>query len=100
MPQETSYPEEVQVAFFIFGQLKDSFDGMSGTYLGKEWSSCEFFLNLHGIEDPKVIVYFMKLIERIVVKNAADEAERKRKQEERKSKTGGGGKTYTHNVKG
>ena len=41
----------------------------------------------------------MKLIERIVVKNAADEAERKRKQEERKSKTGGG-QTYTHNVKG
>ena len=41
----------------------------------------------------------MKLIERIVVKNAADEAERKRKQEERKSKTGGG-KAYTHNVQG
>lgn len=99
MPQETFYPEEVQVAFFIFGQLKDSFDGMSGTYLGKEWSSCEFFLDLHGIEDRKVTVYFMKLIERIVVKNAADEAERKRKQEERKSKTGGG-KTYTHNVQG
>ena len=58
MPQETLYPEEVQVAFFIFGQLKDSFDGMSGTYLGKEWSSCEFFLNLHEIEDKKTVVFW------------------------------------------
>ena len=40
----------------------------------------------------------MKLYENLLVKNRAEEAERKRKAAEKKSKSAGGGKTYTHNV--
>ena len=99
MPQETFYPEEVQVAFFVYSLLPDRWDGMSGTYLGKDWSPCDFFLNLHDIEDKKVTVFFMKLIERITVRHSSEEADKRRKKEERKSKSGDG-KTYTHNVRG
>ena len=71
---------------------------MSGTYLGKDWSNLEYFFNLYEIEEPKVILYIMKIYENVVVSDRQDEAERKRRAEERKS--AGGGKNFTHNVKG
>ena len=43
-------------------------------------------------------MYFMKMYERIIMQDRAEETERKRKQDERKK--GGDGKNYTHNVKG
>ena len=40
MPLEPSgFPEEVQVAFFMFSCLSDNWDGMSGSYLGKNWDN-------------------------------------------------------------
>ncbi len=99
MPLEsTAFPEEVQVAFFMFSLLSDRWDGMSGTYLGKDWAQCTQLFDLYEVEDRKVILYFMKLYEGTLMKHRMEEAERKRKAEERKSKAGG--KTYTHNVKG
>jgi hypothetical protein len=87
MPLDSSdFPEEVQVAFFIFSLLSDNWDGMSGTYLGKDWTQCTLF--------------FMKLYENIIVSYKSEEAEKKRKAEERKAKSAGGGKQYTHNVRG
>lgn len=101
MPLNTSsFPEEVQVAFFVFGLLSDRWDGMSGTYLGKDWSSCEYIFQLHEIEDRKTIFFFMKIWEAIVMKQRAEDAEKKRKAAERKAENSAGGKTYTHNVRG
>ena len=71
---------------------------MSGTYMGKDWSNIEYFFNLYEIEEPKVILYIMKMYEYVVVSDRQEESERKRKAEERKS--AGGGKNFTHNVKG
>ncbi len=99
MPLDSAdFPVEVQVAFFIYGFLEDNWDGMTGTYLGKNWSTVEYFFNLYEIDEPKVILQFMKMYETIIVEYRAEEAERKRKAEERRSS--GGGKQYTHNVKG
>ena len=99
MPLETSdFPNEVQVAFFIFGFLEDNWDGMSGTYLGKYWSNIEFLFDLHKVEEPKTIMYIMKMWETTLIDYRAEKAERKRKADERRS--AGGGKNYTHNVKG
>ena len=68
MPVDLSgMPDEVQTAFFMFGFLPDVWEGMSGTYMGKDWSSLEYFFNLYEIEEQKVIVTFMKLYERILV---------------------------------
>ena len=95
----SSFPEEVQMAFFIFDMLSDKWDGMSGTYMGKDWVDCSFIIDLYEIEDPKVTLYFAKMYERLVMAFRSEEAEKRRKSEERKSKAGGGN-NYTHNVKG
>ena len=100
MPLETSaFPAEVQVAFFIFDLLSDRWDGMSGTYLGKDWSSIDFLLNLYEVEHPKIIVYFMKTYEILLVNHRAEEADRKRQAEERK-RNASSGKNFTHNIQG
>ena len=100
MPLEASaFPAEDQVAFFVYGYLSDVWDGASGSYMGKNWSHIDTLFKLFEIDDQKVILYFMKMYEGIVVQDRAQEQERKRKADERKRQQASG-KTYTHNVKG
>jgi len=99
MPLDSSeFPEEVQVAFFMFSLLSDSWDGASASYLGKEWSQCPQLFALYEVEDPRTTMYFMKLYENLLVKYRMEKQEEKRKQAERRSQQGG--KSYTHNVQG
>jgi hypothetical protein len=95
---EQDFPAEVQVAFFMFNLLSDVWEGMSGTYMGKDWSSCSLVFDIYQIENRRETLYFMKLYERIIMSYRAEKAERKRKEEERKAKSGG--KKYTHSVNG
>lgn len=100
MPLETSdFPEEIQVAFFIYGMLSDIWDGMSGVYMGKDWSHAAQLFELYEVAQPKVVMYFAKMYERLVMAQKAEEAEKKQKAEERKA-AAGGDKNFTHNVKG
>ncbi len=102
MPLDTStFPAEVQVAFFIFGLLSDRWEGMSGSYLGKDWTNLEYIFKLHEIEpiERPVIFHIMKIYENIIVDYKFKEAEKKRKAEERRANSARG-KTYTHNVRG
>ena len=100
MTLETSaFPVEVQVAFFVFDLLPDRWEGMSGSYLGKDWSSAKFLLDTYEIDDQKSTIYFLKVYETLMVNYRAEKAEQKRKAEERKSQRGGG-KNFTHNVQG
>jgi len=99
MPLELSdFPEEVQVAFFMFSLLPDHWEGMSGTYMGKYWDGLDYFFKVYEVENQKVILYLMKLYENILVSHRAEQSEQKRKAEERRAKSGG--KTYAHNIKG
>lgn len=102
MPLEASdFPEDVQVAFFIYQLLTDRWDGMSGLYLGKDWSSCAFLLDLYEIDNPKEIVFYIKAIEHAAISKDIKDKEKQRKAQERKAKAAsGGGKNFTHNVKG
>ena len=100
MPLDASdFPEEVQVAFFVFNMLSDVWDGMSGSYMGKNWTDVDFIFKVHNIEDSKLVLFFAKMYERLLMTYRAEEADRRRKAEERKSKASGG-KNYTHNVRG
>tara|TARA_E500000081_G_scaffold151242_1_gene181179 strand:+ start:588 stop:890 length:303 start_codon:yes stop_codon:yes gene_type:complete len=100
MPLEASaFPAEVQVAFFVYSYLSDRWEGMSGSYMGKDWSHIDTLFKLFEIDEPKVILYFMKMYEGVIVNHRAEESERKRKAEDRKRQQASG-KTYTHNVKG
>ena len=99
MPLDASeFPEEVQVAFFMFSLLSDKWEGMSGTYMGKDWSQCTQLFEIYKIEDPRTTMFFMKMYEATLVKYRMEKAEEKRIQEERRAQQGG--KTYTHNVRG
>jgi hypothetical protein len=82
----------------MFNLLSDVWEGMSGSYLGKDWSGCDLLFSTYKIEDKRNTLYFMKAYERILMNYRFEEAERKRKEDERKSKSGG--KNFTHNVKG
>ena len=98
MPLEPSdFPEEVQVAFFMFSLLPDHFEGMSGTYMGKYWDGIEYYFKLYEVDDPQTILYIMKLYENEIVKFRHDKAEQKRKSEAAKRNRPSGG--FTHNVK-
>jgi len=102
MPLDSSaFPEEVQVAFFIFSLLSDRYEGMSGTYLGKTWSEFDPVIKVYSFPvEPKVVLYFAKMYEKHLVVYRMEEAEKKRKADERKAKSaGGGGKNYAHNVR-
>jgi len=100
MPLEVSdFPSEVQVAFFIFDFLEDVWDGSSGSYLGKRWGNVEYLFNLYSVDEPKTILYIMKMYEGIIIAYRAEQADKKRKAAERKSASGSTGK-YTHNVTG
>lgn len=89
MPLEPSdFPEEVQVAFFMFSLLPDHWEGMSGTYMGKYWDGIDYFFKLHDVVNPKEILYIMKMYENEIVSYRSEQAERKRKEQERKAKAG------------
>jgi len=92
---QTAFPSEVQVAFFMFSLLSDVWDGNVGMYLGKDWSSADFVFKTYEVESPKEILYFMKMYERELIAQRAEEADRRRKEAERKAKSGG--KNYTPN---
>ena len=101
MPLASSdFPEEVQVAFFIFSVMTDRWEGMSGMYLGKDWNNLDYIFKVYKVSDIKTIFFFLKIYENIVVGYKAEQADKKRKAEERKAKSAGGGKNYTHNVTG
>lgn len=100
MPLEVSdFPSEVQVAFFIYDFLEDVWDGSSGSYLGKRWGNVEYLFDLYEVQEPKTLLYIMKMYEGIVITYRAEQAEQRRKAAERKSASGGA-KQYTHNVTG
>ena len=101
MPIDPSeLPEEVQTAFFIYGLLEDRWDGSSGSYLGKAYSSLEYFFKLYEVLDPKTVLFFIKLYDGLVITNKAEKAESERKAQERKAKaSAGSGKSYTHSIK-
>lgn len=102
MPLELSdFPEEIQVAFFMFSLLPDHWEGMSGTYMGKYWDGIDYFFKLYNVQDPKVVFYFMKIYENKLVQERSNLQTRKRKQQESKAKSASGSnKNYTHNVQG
>lgn len=72
---------------------------MSGSYMGKNWSNIEYFLDLYDIEEKRTTIYILKMYEAIIVEYRVSKAEKKRKADERRA-SASGGKNFTHNVKG
>jgi hypothetical protein len=100
MPLDPSeFPEEVQVAFFMLDQLSDSWDGMSGTYLGKNWDLCEFLFKMYNIENARDIFLFMKMYETCLINHSYEKKEKSSKASAGAPKTPGT-KKYRYNKVG
>ena len=96
MPLDPSvFPEEVHVAFFILSLLPDRWEGMSGTYMGKDWNSAKFLYDMYEVDDPQTITYLAKLYEGKLVGHRAEQQKQKEKQRQAKSNSS----TGKHTVK-
>jgi hypothetical protein len=79
-----SFPYEVQLAFLIHDLLPDRWEGMSGSYLGKDWGAIGAILDSYNIDiDRQIILFFVKAMDNInssiINKNMQKEQKRKEK---------------------
>ncbi len=84
VPMEPQYyPYEVQIAMQIHSLLPDRWDGMSGYYMGKDWSSIDTHLKAHSVEDTVTSLFFIKALEANNMKVMNDNLEKDRKKQEK-----------------
>ena len=86
MPMDSGrFPYEVQLAFLIYDLLPDRWEGMSGSYLGKEWGAIGALLDAYNIEERQIIVFFIKAIDIINSKVINKRLDKDRKKRDKKS---------------
>ena len=85
-PAMDMYPYEVQMAFFIYSLLQDTWDGMNGMYMGKNLSGLAMLLDIYEIEDKKSVVFFLQIIDRERMSSINEEVKRKPDVERGKAK--------------
>lgn len=90
-PEMEDFPHEVQMAFFIYSLMPDRFEGMSGTYMGKDWAALLPLLEIYEIENKKEVVLFLKHIENEHSTQLNTEQKRKQDAKMRQSKANTGG---------
>lgn len=85
MPMDDGdFPYEVQLALLIHSVLPDRWDGMSGSYLGKDWSALGTLLNVYEVEDQRIVSFFLKQVDMLQTKQLNEELEKERKKGEKK----------------
>lgn len=59
-----SFPLEIQEALILFNILPDKIEGMSGTWLGKDYSSLETFMNIYETENRRTVLEYIFIIQK------------------------------------
>ena len=85
-PTTEDYPYEVQVAFLLHDLLPDRWDGMSGSYFGKDMSALGTLLDVYEVEDKRNTIFWIKAIEAKNSEAINKKMDRKRKASENKAK--------------
>ena len=78
----TYYPYEVQIAFLIHEVLPDRWDGMSGSYMGKDWSCVDAYLTAYEVEDKKTVLLFIKVLDVSYANTINESMNRERKKKD------------------
>ena len=85
-PSHLSY--NVQSALILYNALPDIWEGMSGTWMGKDYSGLMDIMNIYGFDDKKEIFSLLKIAEgeagkfyteRAKQKESLDDAKARRK---------------------
>jgi hypothetical protein len=58
-----NWPILFQQAFAVWGNLSDQWDGMSGSYFGKQMSGIQDIMNILEIEEQKEVLKIVKIID-------------------------------------
>lgn len=87
-PTLEDYPLEVQVAFLLHDLLPDRWDGMNGTYMGKDFSALGTLLDTWEVTNRKDCIFWIKHIEARNTNKTNKEIERRRKAQENRAKSG------------
>jgi hypothetical protein len=71
-PREDEIPKDLaslnyesQIALILFNMLPDRIEGMSGSWLGKEFSCLETFMNIYEVENRREILDLIMTIHRV-----------------------------------
>jgi hypothetical protein len=86
-PEMSSFPLEVQEAFFLHRMLSDRWDGMSGYYQGKDMTALSTYIKVYEITDPPQTLYFLKHIEHEHGNMLNDKVKKQHEADKRKAKT-------------
>ena len=85
--EQTDFPVEVQMAFFMHSLLPERWEGTSGSYLGKDWSPIGALLEVYDIENRKEVLFFLKYIDLYNTNQMNNKLEKERKKQERRTNT-------------
>jgi hypothetical protein len=85
----SDFPYEVQQAINIFYILPDVFEGMSGTYMGKNYSILPYLLDeIYQVDNKQQTMQFLLMIGGIVSKHYAQKQKARESKAKGKSKKG------------
>ena len=73
------FPEEVQNAFNMYYQLRDNWDSMGGSYLGKDTSTLFNFFDLYETEQADRL-FILSLIQHIDYKRVKKKKDKQKKE--------------------
>ena len=59
----SEFPTTIQFAFLVWNYLTDQWDGMSGSYFGKQMSGIQDIMNILQIEDRAEVLKIVKIID-------------------------------------
>lgn len=84
----TDFPFEVQEAINIFTILPDNWEGMSGTYMGKDYSILPYLMDeIFEVADKKQTMQILLIIGRIVMNQHTQAQKERQRKAKTKSKT-------------
>jgi hypothetical protein len=65
MPKDPGFlPFEAQTALLVFNVLPDRFEGMSGTWMGKDFSALDIVFKIYEVVDRRTVFEYLLLIQR------------------------------------
>ena len=87
MPADfNDFPYIIQVAMSIFAMLPDIYEGMSGTYMGKDFTLLPYLAGIYEIENHAQLMQFINMIGNIIMKKRTEEQKQRNRKNKNKAK--------------